>query len=305
MMRAIEYCIDDSSRFFVRYHSPTRDYSDMRTEFFNDAKRISEEHGPVYVAFSGGADSQIIARCFVDQQLPAEFVFLHVVGCNDVELQQVRKCENFFKIKVTVFELDIESKREEWTRLAVTEKNAAMHQYQFAWLSEQLPESWPLITQGSVEPAIVGTSSDDVGIYHNYFEEMECRFRMIGLTRPVIDFPFSPEAVAAYYTDDGMKTFCQTFMYYLGDGCSRTQHYNVYAKAMVKGRYFPDIIWFPKLSGYEEHPDWIVTDYNNATKVSVPYHDVRSFLVNERNTSRDYKDWHYRYGSSSQTESVS
>lgn len=305
MKRAIDYCLDDGGKFFVRYNSPTRDYFDMRTEFFRDARQISKEFGPVYVAFSGGADSQIIARCFIEQQLPAEYVFLHVVGCNDVELQQVRKCESFFGIKVTVVELDIESKREEWMGLAANEKNAAMHQYQFAWLSEQLPEKWPIITQGSVEPAIVGTSGDDVGIYHNYFEEMECRFRLMGLSRKVIDFPFSPEAVASYYTDEGMKTFCRTFTYYTGDGCPKTQHFNMYAKAMVKGRYFPDILWFPKLSGYEAHPKWVVTNYNSATKVSVPYWDVSSFLATERNASREYKDWHYRYGSPAQAESVS
>lgn len=295
-MKAIEYLLTDG-KFSVQYNSPRRDFTDLRSELMNDAVQISKTYGPVFVAFSSGADSQIIARCFESQHLPARYVFLHVIGCNDLELQRIKKCEERLGIKVEIFSLDLKSKEIEWTERAKTEQYHAMHQYQFEWLSEQLDEDWPIVTQGSVEPAVVGTNMNDVGIYHNYYEEMECRFRLMGAHRKVLDFPNSPEAVAAYYTDSAFTAFCASFQYYAtAPGVDKTQHFNTFAKAIVKGKHFPDVLWFPKLSGFENHPSWIKTEYNFATKVSVPYWSLYDFMNNQRNSTRTYSDWHYTYG---------
>lgn len=292
-MKAIEYRLGDT--FEVVYNSPRRDFLDMRTEFFDDARQISDMYGHVYIAFSGGVDSQIIARCFLDQNLPVTLVFLHVVGCNDVEYDQVRQCERYFGVDVQVIQLDIESMRVEWENLAKTEQFSSMHQYQFAWLSDQLAEDWPIVTQGSVEPAIVGFNRDNACIYHNYSEEMEYRFRIMGKHRTVLDFPFSPEAVASYYTDANMQAFCTTLQYYPVDPDNLTQRFNTHAKAIVKGAHFPDIIWFPKLSGYENHPEWITTKYDFSNKVSVPYWEMCDFMTNTRGSTHRFNDWHFKY----------
>lgn len=297
----VEY-LGDVDNFYVRHHAPRRDVKDLRTEFNRDAQTIYETYGKVYVAFSSGIDSQIIARCFVDQGLPAEYVFLHVPGCNDLELKHVLECENFFGISVRKIQIDLEEHREEWIERSKTEIVPSMHQYQFEWLCQQLPEPYPVIMQGAMEPYVVGNNAGNVAIYRNMFEDMRQRITFMEKHRTVLDFPFSPESIASYYTDRALQGFCasiQTFrenaLHKNGQPVSHGQMWNYYAKPIVKGQYFlKDIIWYGKLSGYEIYPDWFVSNYYiKETRVSVPYWDLVDFLTNNRNSYKDYRDWKF------------
>lgn len=303
MMQGIEYS-KDPKNFYVRYNAPRRDYSDLRTEFNNDALSISQEHGPVYIGFSSGVDSQVIARCFLDMKLDAEFVFLHCVGYNDLEFQRVKECEKFFGIKVKILEIHLEQFKDQWIERSKEELVKSMHNYPFEWLSQQLPEPWPFVMQGATEPALVGKRAENVCVYHNFYEFMEIRVRMMSQYRKIIDFPYSPESVASYYTDETVKTFCNTIQYLHENGVSKlmpeaypgerfTQYFNAYAKGFVKGRHFnKEILWHGKLNGAEEYPSWFESLYHvSKTKVSVPYWDLVDFLENQRNCYRDFSDW--------------
>jgi hypothetical protein len=298
MKLGVEYLggVDD---FFIRHHAPRREFTDLRTEFNIDARTINETYGKVYIAFSSGIDSQIIARCFIDQKLDAEYVFLHVPGCNDLELQHVEECEKFFNIKVTRYAIDLEAHKEEWLARCKNELVPSMHQYQFEWLCEQLPESYPVVTQGAMEPYVVGTNSRNVSIYRNKFEDMRQRFAFMEKHRTILDFPFSPEAIASYYTDSALKGFASSIQSFIendlqkdGKSVSQSQLWNYYAKPIVKGQYFKDIIWYGKLTGYEIYPDWFMSNYDvKETRVAIPYWDLVDFLENNQNCHKDYKDW--------------
>jgi len=296
-MKAVTFS-DDPENFYVTYKSPARDYGNLREEFQNDAVQISKDYGPVYIAFSSGIDSQIIVRNFVDKKLDAEYVFLHVKNVNDIELQQLKECEKFFKIKVRIVKLDLEKYKKDWIAESNQYQINCISQFPFRFLSESLKESFPIITQGSVEPCIVGTHNDNVSVYHNYYEAMELRFSLMELSRKVLDFPYSSESVASYYTDDNLKTFASTLKYYVNNNLNVDQShlFNTYAKAFVKGKYYnKDLIWFSKLTGYEKSPEWLLKlDYITETRVSVPYWDLVDFLENTRNEVRIYKDWNFK-----------
>jgi hypothetical protein len=285
----------NSLDFFVEYNSASRDWSNLREEFRNDAKMISNNYGPVYVGFSSGIDSQIIARSFLDQKLDAEFVFLHYPGYNDIEYNRVKECESTFNFSVNVLKLNIDNLKEEWVARSLTETPKLMHQYTFEWLSNQLPEPWPFITQGSSEPAIIGTNKENVSVYHNYYDAMEQRFKLMSQFRKVIDFPYSPESISSYYTDPALKTFCSTISYFSANNkTEQLQLFNTYAKAHVKGKYFSDLIWYSKLSGYEMFPNWVVSELNPSTRVSVPYWELVEFLETTRNKIKKFNSWNFK-----------
>jgi len=289
-------------KFSVTYNSPTRKIGNLREEFNNDALSISKAEGPVYIAFSSGIDSQIIVRCFLDLKLDAEFVFLHMVGHNEQEYQQILECEKFFNISVRKIEVRPEEYKSAWLKDNEKNKIDSISHYPFLYLSSKLEEAWPVITQGKAEPALVGTSKTKMSIYHNYYESMELRFSLMGRHRKIYDFPYSSEAITSYYTDNNMKTFASNIKYFAGNNLKfnnhfieYTQYYNSYAKPFVKGQYFKDdVIWFPKLTGTEQHPEWLAgLGHSKNTRVSVPYWDLVNFLENNLNESKTYSDWFY------------
>jgi hypothetical protein len=290
---------NDSSGFKVTYNSPTRKFKDLREEFNNDALTLGKE-GPVYISFSAGVDSQIIARCFIDMKIDAEFVFLYIKNHNEQEYQQVIECEKYWGISVKKIELDLKKFKTKWIKDNQSNPVDSLVQYPFLYLSSQLEESWPIVTQGKSEPALVGINPNKIAVYHNFYEAMELRFNLMNRYRTVYDFPFSPEAIASYYTDDNMKTFASTIKYFgnnnlqfEGAPVQYNQYYNTYAKPFVKGKYFKnDILWFSKLTGAEKYPDWLLKmGFSPNTRVSVPYWDLVNFLSNELDSSKDYKDW--------------
>lgn len=284
--------------FNVTYHSPRRKIGNLREEFNNDAVELSKNLGMVYIAFSSGVDSQIIARSFLDMGLDAEYVFLHNKGNNELELEHVLECEKFYGIKVRKIELDINEHKDKW--IADNEKHYAssITQYPFLYLSEQLEEDWPIITQGKAEPAIVGVRKEIMSIYHNYYEDMELRFALMKNHRRVYDFPFSPEAIASYYTEDNLKVFASNIKYFSENRMklSYSQYFNMYAKPFVKGKYYrDDVIWYSKLTGAENYPKWMLDlDYIKETRVSVPYWDLVEFLENTLDEEKTYNDWIYQ-----------
>lgn len=301
LLQGIEY-LGDVDDFRVRHNAPRRHFGDLRKEFNNDAASLYENHGKVYIAFSTGIDSQIIARCFSDQGIPAEYIFVHSPGYNDIELSRIKECENLHNIKVTIIPIDIEDFKDEWMDRASKELAPSMHQYQFEWLSSVLHEDYPIISQGSNEPYIVGDSSSNVSIYRNKFEDMRQRFSYMEKHRLVYDFPYSPESIASYYTDRAVQGYCASLLSYRqnaleknGSLISHGQMWNYYPKPMVKAQYFlKDVIWYGKITGFEEYPSWFINqNFIKETRISVPYWDLVEFLSNNQCTYKEYTGWHF------------
>jgi len=295
MLLGIEYA-SNPKNFYVRCNSPARDYKDFRTELNNDALNLKNTYSNMYVLLSSGVDSQIIARVFLDNNVNCEFVFLNSVGYCEYELSHIRECEKFYGIKVRIVNINIAEYKDLWINRASKEDPPAMHHYPFEWLSSILENNYPIITQGANDPAIVGPTNK-LSIYCNYYEGMQQRFRLMSHYRAVIDFPYSPESIASYYTDESMKVFCSTMQYYKENdiSISKTQYYNIFGKAHVKGRHFKnDVIWYGKRTGYEGFPDWFSSQYAiKDTRVSIPFWDIVEFMENNRNTYKDYSDWIY------------
>jgi len=304
MLNGIEYS-DNPNNFYVKINAPRRNFSDFKTECYNDALQI-KKLGPVYVLISTGIDSQIIARSLVDAGVDAEYIFLNYQN-SSIELDRVKKCEKFYKIKIRVIDLNIEQYKEEWLYNVEQEVVPSLRHYPFEWLSKTLKEEFPIVTQGSNDPAIIGGSKDNMSIYCNYYESMQQRFRLMKKYRRVYDFPFSPEAIASLYTNDDLKVFCNSIQYFKENSLeknkktlSNSQFFNYFAKPFVKGKSFGDsIIWYGKLTGYEQCPNWLTDPkysifYVLETRISIPIWDCIDFLEQTKNVYKLYNDWQFK-----------
>lgn len=299
---------EDVNNFYVRHYAPNRNFSDVRTEFNNDALKIKQKYGSANILFSSGVDSQIMARCFKDMGVDAEYFFIHATGCNDLELSRVYECEKFYGIRVHVLHLNLDEYKDAWI---LQDKNysipnvcpSRMLHFPFQELCKLLDKKVPIISQGqSSEPCFVAKLNPT--IYHNYFDAGQVRFRLLNdLGFTVYDFPFSPEANASYWTDNITQTFVNAMPYYYdlnlqeSNNSPLRQHkyWETFGKIMIKGSYFKkDILYYGKLTGYENYPDWIVwPEYIKKARISVPYWDLYNFLMNNRNEYKDYKEWLY------------
>lgn len=307
MKSGIEY-LKEGDTYTVRYHASSRNVGDLRTEFNNDAYRIKNTLGPVYVLFSSGVDSQVIARCFKDVGVDAEYVFLNLVGhSNGVELSRIAECERFYGIKVKIIDVDINQYKDEWLERTKHEIPSYMFHYPYEQLVKQLPENWPVIFQGECEPTIIGAERGFAEFYTNYYVGSNQRTRVMEKFRKVMDFPFSSEALTSYYTDENMKAFCSVGKYFgslelqkkNGTEINTGEYWDYFGKAMTKGRYFKnDILWYGKLTGYESCPSWFLEKKVPnilESRILVPCHNLIGFLENNRSCYKDYKGYDKRY----------
>jgi len=301
----ITYDIDDRGPV-VRYLSPSRKFSNLRDELNNDARLINQKYGKVYLAFSSGVDSQVILRCFLDTNSDFEAFFIHSKGYNDKELKKVYESEQFYGIKIKILELELAKYQDLWIQKRIEDNLPTCVHYPFEWASEILPEPWPIVMSGANEPCVVGNKVQGVYIAHNINESLLLRFQLLGKKRKVLDFPFSAESLSAYYCDEILKTYeyvCPYYnrngLYYNPVGTSyhpiRAQdRFNYYFKGLIKGQFFQsDILWPPKLSGYENFPAWTIPSWNYPTKlyVSVPYKKLVSHLESYSGITQEFRGW--------------
>lgn len=304
MLNGLEYS-EDPNNFFVKVHSPRRKYADFRTECYEDALTL-KTLGPVYVLFSTGIDSQIIARSFIDAGVDAEYIFLNYKNYS-VELDRIHECEKFYNINVKKIDLDIESYKKEWLRDTKKQIVPALRHYPFDWLSKNLDSNFPIITQGATDPSIIGLHSYKISVYCNYYEPMQQRLRMMKKHRSVYDFPFSPESTASFYSNSCIETFCNTINYFKENALSKnkkllrnSEFFTYFAKPFILGNAFKnDIIWYGKQTGYEKCPRWFLNTRRSIfdileTRVSIPLSELKDFLENNINVNKIYKDWIYK-----------
>jgi len=259
-MNPLEYNFD-SNGYSVTYRSPSRQFGNLREELNKDAMLINKDHGPVYIAFSSGLDSQVILRCFLDMKCDFIPFFVHVEGYNDFEYDVVLKSEKFYGFEVEKHSIKISDYQEQWIKHSIDNNIPTCLHYPLVHIINTLSEQFPIVTSGANEPCIVG--ENNMLIYHNYHEQMQLRFKMISETRKVFDFPYTSESLAAYYCDDIIKTYNDvgtyfhnnTLVYSRTGSFPKTDYFNAYIKPFVKGKYFKkDILYPSKRTGYEIYP---------------------------------------------------
>ena len=303
-MNPIQFTHDIDSGYSVTYRSPSRKFRNLREELNNDALLINKEQGPVYVAFSSGLDSQVILRCFIDMKCDFIPFFVHIEGKNDFEYDTVLKSEKFFGIEIEKHSIKLEDYQDQWIKHSIDNNIPTCLHYPLVHVINNLSEKFPIITSGANEPCIVGSTNSVVSIYHNYYEQMRLRFRMVEETRKIFDFPYTAESLASYYCDDIIKTFRDTSSYFKDNklvyshlgSFPVTDYFNIYVKPFVKGRHFnKDVLYPSKRTGYELFPTELIRDISTPkeARISANYDEVVQHLEKCDGSLKTFSTWDY------------
>lgn len=284
--------------FFVRLHSPSRNYDDMRTEYMNDAINLTKEVGRVNLSFSTGVDSQIALRAFLDANIEPNVYYLRYVGYENEEYIRVKECEDFYNIRINVIDLHLDDLQHEFITRNTNNKLESMRQVPFEYLSKLIPNQYPLVSIGphDMGQQFFGATTERANIYWNYFQGELQRFRMMNKYRKIFDFPYSPEALATTYTDEVIKTFSRTVRYYR-ETASFVPVYDfwkIFIKPMLYGKHYKnDIIWYGKLTGQENLPKWFydrTTRYITESAITANYWELVNFIENNRQGYIDFTE---------------
>lgn len=284
--------------FFVRVNAPNRNYNDIRTEYASDAYNMTKEFGQVNLSFSTGIDSQKALRAFLDANITPNVYFLRYLGYENQEFERVKECEDFYKIKINIIDINLDRYRDQWIKRNEGNPLESMRQYPFEYLSESIPNSYPLVSIGphDMNQTFWGSKTSRSNMYWNYFQGELQRYKMLRKYRKVIDLPFSPEAIAATYSDETIKTFSRTVRYHKETmpHIGVVNYWKYFIKPMLYGKHYKnDIIWYGKLTGQENLPTWFYdrnTRYIKETSITANYWDLVNFVENNRQGYIDFTD---------------
>ena len=304
----ISYRVDDNDKLIVTYTAPIRKFGNLREELLNDAKSISNRFGHVYVALSSGIDSQTIVRSFIDAGADFTPFFVYSAPFNDNEYCQILECEKFYGIKVKIIPIDVLSKKDDWMQRKELDKVQTLTHYNMVDACKQLEGNDPIVMCGPELHILGNKKLGPICASHNCYKADNLRFREIRKFRTLIDWPSSPESLASLYCDDLIKVFMDTkeffdgnnFIHSSGDILRPSQSFNNYVKPLLKGKYFKkDILYFPKSTGYENFPDWIIKGRIEGRPpirydVTVKMIDAINHLSLCDGSQVSYSDFHYR-----------
>lgn len=103
----MKYGINADGLFYVEYTSCSRPVGNMRQELNIACERVAKQ-GPTIISLSSGLDSQIILHSFVEQNLDYQCAFLHWVGVNDFEYDNIKILEKKYGFKTQIVVIDPE-----------------------------------------------------------------------------------------------------------------------------------------------------------------------------------------------------
>lgn len=141
---------NEAQKWFVDYGPCTQEPMDFKEECFRAAKIISEKHpGNVWVLFSGGVDSEVALRSFVEQGLPVKVAIARFA--NDLNIHDISYavivCEKL-KVPYYFFELNLlEFWSTEAIRFAERTYCTSPQLLTTMWLADQVP-GYPVLGSG-------------------------------------------------------------------------------------------------------------------------------------------------------------
>lgn len=137
--------------FIAKYGRSERSLSSWREANIQACVDIHRKcRGPIWVLFSGGVDSEICVRSFLEARVPIKIATLKFQnGLNEHDISYVKRFENKFGVESVYFELDLEKfwTSPEFYRLVDHIQCVSPILACHLWLADQL-DGTPIIGQG-------------------------------------------------------------------------------------------------------------------------------------------------------------
>jgi len=227
----------------VRYGRSERLPAGFAEECRIAARRIAAlARGPIVVLFSGGVDSEVVVRSFVEAQIPvtaAIMKFAH--GLNEHDISWAFQCCDRLGVKTSVYDLDLETFWEsQLLNYAAPTQCISPQLAATMWLVDQI-EGFPVL--GSGECLLERSSQSDPSWYLFEKEKIAAWYRHFLLRKrsgaPGF-FQFTPELMLSFTLDPFVQKKLRS------ESCSSKEF-----KLEFYQQHF-DVVSRPKYTGFEK-----------------------------------------------------
>jgi hypothetical protein len=247
---------DANQSYAVRFGLSSERTPDFHASCLQAARLIRDKTDlPINVALSGGYDSEITLRSFVESGIPVTAYFARFAnGLNAEEYNVARAVAAKYKVPLKVLDLDVlRFWDENWQDYAQKFDSISGQFMVHIWIVSQM-DGYPVV--GGGDPYLVFTKPED----HKAPDEEKtwyCRFlsRQISTTRYLnsVDRPgaplffyYTPELILSAFANPHIEAYIRyrgiLYLKFLS---------NVRLKPLIYGMYFPTDFDRPKRTGFE------------------------------------------------------
>lgn len=280
--------------FQFSYGSIQSPITDWRTANRAAAETIRANFDePLWILFSGGTDSEVCIRSFLEAKVPVQIATLRFANnLNDHDLKYVEKFSSQYNIKVHYFDLDVAHFWESGDMLSFVDPVACVSPILAChlWLADQV-QGVPIIAQGEPhlkkqipDDYVPGVSAYEPSPWHLYESERLCALynHFMRQNKPAVPgfFQYLPEQIYSFcFYNPIMKQLVNNEL--VGKLGTRT------SKNKMVYQYYPEMESREKLTGFENlealHDHWrkFLADrfpYNDQN-ARIEYADLKRMLT--------------------------
>lgn len=208
--RPFQFRKETTDQFFVRYGRAQRPPMDFKSELMHTAKLIQNlaQNKPIVVLFSGGLDSELVLRSFLEADVPVKAATMRF--SKDLNLHDIQYAIDFChsnKITHDVYELDIEHfLKNDLSSYAAPVMCPSPQFPAILWLLDQI-EGFPVIASGDTFLKRA-ESTNDFTFYERekYFSYY---YHLIRSERPGVPafLQYTPELLLSFLLDPTLKEY--------------------------------------------------------------------------------------------------
>lgn len=288
-------------KFFVEYNNCSRPVGNLKEEFDQRARDLFSYNKKLILGVSSGLDSQAVMHSFCSQGLDITYAFLHMPGYNDFEFNNLKILADKYSIDPVVIEMDPMAMQSDLMYEYKTTGTLPGHAMQAKFL-KKLPDDYDII-QGIGPEFLFHNNAWYVLETANSMEISRLRaFQQVERIGKVIGWDRTAELTTSLLTDDVVKAFMSSYnytsahelIYKNGKEISVIDHWDLYIKPFIYGRYWKDQLeYFPKRNGFE-NISWITDGPKHQYRknlVMIPYKELVDHLSSKNaGTVRFYEN---------------
>lgn len=251
---------DNEDDWSVSYGQCNRDVKNWRDECILAAQRIYDQRQglSIDILFSGGIDSEVVLRSFIESKVPFKVHFVKYKDHNSYDFEWIKKVCDSLNVKFIKHSLDIEKfwQSDECLNIANISKSVSPQLISQQWLMDQV-DGIPVLGSGECYIARSDiaiqkkTPSEnrvlnDVNWVLTEREKIATWYRYpINTNRPAIPgfFQYTPELMLSFLQDKIMLNLANNKM--------KGKLSNATSKFKIYNTYWPELLKRDKHSGFE------------------------------------------------------
>lgn len=253
--------------FYADVGSVKKNFLNWRAANIDAVFRITQNlPGPYWILLSGGTDSEICLRAFLEANVPVNVATLRLAnGANAYDIEHVYKLQKQLDVKVHFFDLDAEAflKSKEFYQICNVTANISPIYAFHLWLASQL-DGTPIMAQGEVHLK----KGEDQKWYYVESERLCALYRyFIFYDKPAVPgfFQYTPEQIFTYLK---FNPFLKKLINNEVEGKLGTRS----SKNLMAQQFYPEVEMRTKYTGFEKIEDTIDI-YRKQLRAQFAAHD--------------------------------